>query len=105
MGREVSRRRPAPGRCLDPRGTLEGFLKAAEARHKAGVPFGIGLGTTSDSVDTAGALFADRFEGRRAQADAGDARHGAAGDERGLVRLERRSSGARGEPSSLDAVA
>jgi ABC-type glycerol-3-phosphate transport system substrate-binding protein len=31
---------------------------AAEACHKAGVPFGIGLGTTSDSVDTAGALFA-----------------------------------------------
>jgi hypothetical protein len=38
--------------------TLEAFLKAAEACHKAGVPFGIGLGTTSDSVDTAGALFA-----------------------------------------------
>jgi ABC-type glycerol-3-phosphate transport system substrate-binding protein len=36
---------------------LENFLKAAEACHKAGVPFGIGLGTTSDSVDTAGALF------------------------------------------------
>jgi ABC-type glycerol-3-phosphate transport system substrate-binding protein len=37
--------------------TLEAFLRAAEACHKAGVPFGIGLGTTSDSVDTAGALF------------------------------------------------
>jgi ABC-type glycerol-3-phosphate transport system substrate-binding protein len=36
---------------------LDTFLKAAEACHKAGVPFGIGLGTTSDSVDTAGALF------------------------------------------------
>jgi ABC-type glycerol-3-phosphate transport system substrate-binding protein len=36
---------------------LDAFLKAAEACHKAGVPFGIGLGTTSDSVDTAGALF------------------------------------------------
>jgi ABC-type glycerol-3-phosphate transport system substrate-binding protein len=36
---------------------LDNFLKAAEACHKAGVPFGIGLGTTSDSVDTAGALF------------------------------------------------
>jgi ABC-type glycerol-3-phosphate transport system substrate-binding protein len=33
------------------------FLKAAEACHKGGVPFGIGLGTTSDSVDTAGAFF------------------------------------------------
>src|SRR3984893_8316717 len=37
--------------------TLDAFLKAAEACHKAGVPFGIGLGTTSDSVDTAGCLF------------------------------------------------
>lgn len=36
---------------------LETFLKAAEACHKAGVPFGVGLGTTSDSVDTAGAFF------------------------------------------------
>ncbi len=37
--------------------TLDTFLKAAEACHKAGVPFGIGLGTTSDSVDTVGAIF------------------------------------------------
>ena len=37
--------------------TLDTFLKAAEACHKAGFPFGIGLGTTSDSVDTAGAIF------------------------------------------------
>jgi ABC-type glycerol-3-phosphate transport system substrate-binding protein len=36
---------------------LETFLKAAEACHKAGFAFGIGLGTTTDSVDTAGALF------------------------------------------------
>jgi ABC-type glycerol-3-phosphate transport system substrate-binding protein len=36
---------------------LDTFLKAAEACHKGGNPFGIGLGTTSDSVDTAGALF------------------------------------------------
>src|SRR5271154_528075 len=33
------------------------FLKAAEACQKGGVPFGIGLGETSDSVDTAGAFF------------------------------------------------
>jgi ABC-type glycerol-3-phosphate transport system substrate-binding protein len=33
------------------------FLKAAAACHKAGVPFGIGLGTTADSVDTCGAIF------------------------------------------------
>jgi ABC-type glycerol-3-phosphate transport system substrate-binding protein len=37
--------------------TLDTFLKAAEACHKGGVPFGIGLGTTSDSVDTCGAIF------------------------------------------------
>ena len=37
--------------------TLDAFMKAAEACHKAGASFGIGLGTTSDSVDTAGALF------------------------------------------------
>lgn len=37
--------------------TLEAFLKAAEACHKAGHAFGIGLGTTSDSVDSAGAFF------------------------------------------------
>jgi ABC-type glycerol-3-phosphate transport system substrate-binding protein len=37
--------------------TLEAFLKAAEACHKAGYPFGIGLGTTADSVYAAGAIF------------------------------------------------
>ena len=37
--------------------TLDAFMKAAQACHKAGVAFGIGLGTTSDSVDTAGAIF------------------------------------------------
>jgi ABC-type glycerol-3-phosphate transport system substrate-binding protein len=36
---------------------LDNFLKAAEACHKGGNPFGIGLGQTSDSVDSAGALF------------------------------------------------
>jgi ABC-type glycerol-3-phosphate transport system substrate-binding protein len=38
--------------------TWDTHLKAAEACHKAGMPFGIGLGTTPDSSDTAGALFA-----------------------------------------------
>ena len=37
--------------------TTDTFLKAAEACHKGGVPFGIGLGETTDSVDTAGAFF------------------------------------------------
>ena len=37
--------------------TLDTFLKAAEACQKGGFPFGIGLGETTDSVDTAGAIF------------------------------------------------
>jgi hypothetical protein len=37
--------------------TFDTFLKAAEACHKGGHAFGIGLGSTSDSVDTAGAIF------------------------------------------------
>ena len=36
---------------------LDTFLKAADACNKGGHPFGIGLGTTSDSVDTIGAIF------------------------------------------------
>jgi ABC-type glycerol-3-phosphate transport system substrate-binding protein len=36
---------------------MEAYAKAAEACHKAGVPFGVGLGETTDSVDTAGAFF------------------------------------------------
>ena len=37
--------------------TFDAHLKAAEACQKAGMPFAIGMGQTSDSVDTAGALF------------------------------------------------
>ena len=37
--------------------TFDAFLKAAEACHKGGHPFGIGLGTTADNVDTAGMIF------------------------------------------------
>lgn len=37
--------------------TMEAFLKAAQDCNKGGHAFGIGLGTTSDSVDTAGAIF------------------------------------------------
>jgi ABC-type glycerol-3-phosphate transport system substrate-binding protein len=37
--------------------TLDTFMKAAEACYKAGCAFGIGLGTTTDSVDTVGAIF------------------------------------------------
>ena len=37
--------------------TLDAFLKAAEACHKGGFPFGIGLGETPDSVVAAGTFF------------------------------------------------
>jgi ABC-type glycerol-3-phosphate transport system substrate-binding protein len=37
--------------------TLDALMKAAEACQKANCAFGIGLGTTADSVDTAGAIF------------------------------------------------
>jgi hypothetical protein len=37
--------------------TMDTFLKAAEACQKGGFAFGIGLGTTPDNVDTAGAIF------------------------------------------------
>ncbi|MGE0749613.1 MAG: ABC transporter substrate-binding protein [Variibacter sp.] len=37
--------------------TTDTYLKAAEACHKGGHAFGIGLGQTTDSVDTAGAFF------------------------------------------------
>src|SRR3546814_1812885 len=37
--------------------TLETFLKAAEACHKAGHAFGFGLGVTADSVVAVGAFF------------------------------------------------
>jgi ABC-type glycerol-3-phosphate transport system substrate-binding protein len=38
--------------------TYDTYLKAAEACHKAGVPFGTGLGTTGDSVSWIGQMFA-----------------------------------------------
>jgi ABC-type glycerol-3-phosphate transport system substrate-binding protein len=38
--------------------TYDAMLKAAEACQKAGKTFAIGLGTTADSVDTAGSMFA-----------------------------------------------
>jgi hypothetical protein len=37
--------------------TLDAFLKAAEACHMGGEPFGIGVGNTGDSNDTIGAIF------------------------------------------------
>ncbi len=38
--------------------TMDTMLKAAEAMFKAGKPFGIGMGTTADSVDTWGSILA-----------------------------------------------
>ena len=37
--------------------TFDAFLKAAQDCQKGGHPFGIGIGTTEDNVDTAGAIF------------------------------------------------
>src|SRR3954471_6133156 len=37
--------------------TTDTFLKAAEACHKGGFPFGIGFGETTDNVATPGAFF------------------------------------------------
>ncbi|WIM13475.1 extracellular solute-binding protein [Enhydrobacter sp.] len=48
---------PAGAEPKDKDWTLDAFMKAAEACHKGGHPFGIGLGTTSDCVDTIGAIF------------------------------------------------
>ncbi|MEO9189679.1 MAG: extracellular solute-binding protein [Acetobacteraceae bacterium] len=48
--------------------TYDAMLKAAEACHKAGFPFGMGCGATTDSVQTWGAIFgafgADLVDGK-----------------------------------------
>jgi ABC-type glycerol-3-phosphate transport system substrate-binding protein len=56
-GLDIQAMYPAGGAPKADNWTLDAFLKAAEACHKAGNSFGIGLGNTSDSVDTAGAIF------------------------------------------------
>jgi ABC-type glycerol-3-phosphate transport system substrate-binding protein len=56
-GIDVQAMYPAGGPPKAESWTFDTFLKAAEACHKAGVPFGIGVGTTSDSVDSIGAVF------------------------------------------------
>jgi ABC-type glycerol-3-phosphate transport system substrate-binding protein len=59
-GLEVTKMYPAgaaPDNALSENWTWDAFLTAAEKCHKAGVPFGIGLGQTADSVDSMGALF------------------------------------------------
>ena len=59
-GIDVTKMYPAgapPDKALSDAWTWDTFLAAAEKCHKAGVPFGIGLGQTADSVDSMGALF------------------------------------------------
>ena len=56
-GIDVQKMYPAGAEPQDKDWTYDTFLKAAEACHKGGHPFGIGLGTTSDNVDTIGAIF------------------------------------------------
>lgn len=56
-GIDIQAMYPAGGPPKADAWTLDAFLKAAGACHKAGVPFAIGLGTTADSVDTCGAIF------------------------------------------------
>lgn len=57
-GIDIQAMYPAGGAPKSDGWTYEAFLAAAEACHKAGFPFGIGLGTTADSVDSIGAIFA-----------------------------------------------
>ncbi len=38
--------------------TYDAFLRAAQACHKAGFPFGLGLGTTDDSTNNTGVMYA-----------------------------------------------
>ena len=59
-GLDVQKMYPAgkpPDKAMSQAWTWDAFLAAAEKCHKAGFPFGIGLGQTEDSVDTQGALW------------------------------------------------
>ena len=60
VGLDVTKMYPAgapPDKALSEAWTWDAFLSAAAKCHKAGYPFGIGIGQTEDSVDTMGALF------------------------------------------------
>lgn len=57
-GIDVQALYPAGGKPNADAWTYDAFLAAAEKCHKAGFPIGIGLGTTADSVDSVGAIFA-----------------------------------------------
>jgi ABC-type glycerol-3-phosphate transport system substrate-binding protein len=61
VGLDVTKMYPAgapPDQALTDKWTWDTFLAAAEKCFKAGFPFGIGMGETPDSVDSAGAIFA-----------------------------------------------
>ena len=61
VGLDVTKMYPPgapPDQTLAEKWTWDAFLAAAEQCSKAGYPFGLGLGQTSDSVDWVGALFA-----------------------------------------------
>ena len=53
--------------------TWETFLRAAEACHRAGFPFGLPMGQFTDAVDWVGALF--NSYGARMTDERGDADH------------------------------
>ena len=56
-GIDIQAMYPAGAEPQDADWNLETFMKAAKACHAGGNPFGIGLGVTSDSVDSVGAFF------------------------------------------------
>jgi ABC-type glycerol-3-phosphate transport system substrate-binding protein len=61
VGLDLTKMYPAgapPDQALSEKWTWDAFLVAAEKCFKAGFPFGIGMGQTPDSVDSAGAIFA-----------------------------------------------
>ena len=61
VGLDLTKMYPAgapPDKALTDRWTWDTFLVAAEKCFRAGYPFGLGLGETTDSVDWVGALFA-----------------------------------------------
>jgi len=60
VGLDLTKMYPAgapPDAALADKWTWDAFLIAAEKCFKAGFPFGIGMGQTADSVDSAGVLF------------------------------------------------
>ena len=56
-GIDIQAMYPAGAEPKDADWNLDTFMRAAKACHAGGNPFGIGLGVTSDSVDSVGAFF------------------------------------------------